>query len=137
MQCLFCGIAKKSIPSHKLFENKHAFAFLDKHPINPGHILVIPKKHRENFQDLDRKSYTELFLVVQRMAKRVEKQLKPKKVGVIIAGWDVPHAHVHVIPMKHYHDITSKSLIEGKRSNPDGKELEKMTKKLAPTTRKG
>ena len=131
MQCVFCRIAKKEIASHKVFENKHTFAFLDKHPINPGHILVIPKKHAKDFQNLDKKTYTELMLTVQRLAKRIEKQLKPEKVGIIIAGWDVPHTHVHVIPMRDYYDITSKSMLQGRRANPGERELRKIAKRLS------
>ena len=56
--------------------------------------------------------------------------MNPKKVGLIVAGWDVNHTHIHIVPMKNYHDITSKSLIEGKRANPSNAVLERVAKKL-------
>lgn len=128
--CAFCQIAEGQITCHKMFENDYCVAFMDKHPINPGHVLVIPKMHIPDFYDLPEKEYTELMLAVKQVAQGMELAVKPKKVGLIVAGFDVLHAHIHVIPMLDYHDITSKSLLEGKRSNPSSEELESMAKKL-------
>ena len=113
-----------------VYEDKQVFAFLDKHPINPGHILVIPKKHVADFYTLDKKNYTTLLLVVQKLSKRVKRTMRPKKVGIIVAGFDVPHAHIHIVPMNRYHDITSKSLMEGKRADPTSTQLAKTAQKL-------
>jgi histidine triad (HIT) family protein len=123
MDCTFCQIIKGDLETQKVFENDACIAFLDKHPINPGHLLVIPKVHKENFYEIDSENYSELFDVVKILAKKLKQIYSPKRVGVVIAGFDVPHAHIHVIPMHNYHDITSKSILEGKRSNPSIEEL--------------
>ncbi len=121
--CIFCELAQGNVSTNKIYEDDYSFAFLDKHPINPGHILVIPKKHVANFYNLEDTDYQGLMVTVKKLSKLVSKTMKPKKVGLIVAGWDVPHAHVHIVPMHDYHDITSKSMMEGKRANPSDDEL--------------
>ncbi len=121
--CIFCKISQGEVSCHKIYEDEATFAFLDRHPINPGHILVIPKKHEPNFYHLDDKNYQALMATVKKLSELVNVKMHPQKVGLIVAGWDVPHAHVHIIPMQDYHDITSKSLMEGKRANPTAEEL--------------
>jgi histidine triad (HIT) family protein len=121
--CIFCKISKGELATYKIYEDEFSFAFLDKHPINPGHILVIPKVHEPDFYKLDELNYQALMSTVKKLAALVNEKIKPIKVGIIAAGWDVPHAHIHVVPMQDYHDITSKSLLEGKRSNPSNEEL--------------
>ena len=129
-ECIFCQLSQGKIKCHKIYEDKNTFAFLDIHPINPGHVLVIPKQHVAEFFDLDDDLYSKLWLVVKRISKIVNKVTKPKKVGVLIAGWDISHVHIHIVPMHDYHDLTSKSLLEGKRANPTDKELAKVAVKL-------
>ena len=114
---------RRRLSTAVVFEHTLTIAFLDKHPINPGHTLVIPKEHQENFYDLDDDSYHALMATVKRLAKIVHRRLQPKKVGLIVAGWDVAHTHVHIVPMREYHDVTSKSLLEGTRANPSDDEL--------------
>lgn len=121
--CIFCKIASGGVPSHKIYEDEKTFAFLDKHPINPGHILVVPKKHEPDFYKLDNENYVALMDIVKNLSRIVDDKMQPKKVGLIIAGWDVPHAHVHIVPMHDYHDITSKKMFEGNRANPSDDEL--------------
>jgi histidine triad (HIT) family protein len=128
--CIFCKIAQGEEKSFKVYEDTYAFAFLDKHPINPGHILVIPKRHARDFYDLDDENYTGLMLAVKKISKKVNEIIEPHKVGLIVAGWDVPHAHIHIVPMHDYNDITSKSMLEGKRANPTEEELSGVAKKL-------
>jgi len=129
-KCGFCDIIGGNGKVHKIYEDKWVLAFLDKHPINPGHVLVIPKKHQANFYNLDEYTYSKVMLAVRNISKKISKKIKPKKVGLIIAGWDVPHTHVHIVPMKSYHDITSKSFLEGKRSSPSELKLSKIAMKL-------
>ena len=101
--------------------NEHAF--LDKNPINPYHLLVIPNVHVPDFDELDDETYTAVMRVAKRMAAILKDVAAPKKVGLVIAGFDVPHAHIHVIPMHDYHDITSRHYIEGTLVRPDDAEL--------------
>jgi len=111
--CIFCKIVKGELPSHKIWEDDNTFALLDIHPINPGHILVISKQHIPDFYNLEDEHYSALMFVVKRLATIINKKLQPEKVGLIVAGWDVPHTHVHVIPMHDYHDISKFILWNG------------------------
>ncbi len=130
MDCIFCKIANNEISAHKIYEDNRVVAFLDKHPINPGHTLVIPKKHEPDLFNVEEEDYFHLMKVVKGLMKIVNNAVNPKKVGLVVAGLDVPHAHVHIIPMHDYHDITSKSLMEGKKANPSDEELADMAEKL-------
>lgn len=130
--CPFCKISKSEIQTHKIYEDNFVFAFLDKHPINPGHILVIPKNHEADFYKLGNEHYSKLMFVVKKLADVVNNYSHPKKVGLIIAGFDVPHTHVHIVPMHDYHDITSKSILEGKRANPSENELARTAEEIKP-----
>jgi histidine triad (HIT) family protein len=129
--CIFCDLSKQVVPSHKVYENDTIYAFLDKHPINPGHVLVVPKVHEPEFYKLNQGMYASLMNAVKLIASRVSDVMKPKKVGLIVAGWDIPHTHVHIVPMREYHDITSKSLLEGKRANPREDELIEIAMRLS------
>ena len=123
-QCIFCDIIQRVENGFIVYENSHAVVLLDKHPINPGHVLVVPKEHVESFYELDEKTFIELMLVVKRMASVLEATYQPRKVGMLAAGFDVAHAHIHVLPMYEYHDLTSRVILEGRRANPTMEELQ-------------
>jgi histidine triad (HIT) family protein len=123
-QCIFCAVIERAAGAFIVYENSHAVVFLDKHPINVGHVLVVPKRHVEAFYELDEESFVGLMLVVKRMASVIGAVYQAKKVGMLAAGFDVAHAHLHVLPMHDYHDITSKTILEGKRANPTEGELQ-------------
>jgi histidine triad (HIT) family protein len=129
-ECIFCQIIAGEVPSHKVYEDEETFAFLDIHPINPGHILVIPKKHEPDFHKLDDESYMAVFSTVKKLSAAVEGKIKPKKVGLMIAGWDVPHVHVHIVPMYDYHDITSKYLLEDTQKEYKEGEAEEIAREI-------
>ncbi len=97
--CIFCKIANGEIPSIKIWENENFFAFLDSHPIKFGHTLLIPKKHIDYVFDLNDDEYTELMLNVKEVAKQLKTKLNSKKIGLIIEGFVVPHAHIHLVPI--------------------------------------
>jgi histidine triad (HIT) family protein len=130
-QCIFCAIIEKAANSFIVYENPHAVVFLDRHPINVGHLLIVPRHHVEAFYALDEKSFIELMLVVKRMASIIEAIYQPKKVGMLAAGFDVAHAHLHILPMYDYHDITSKVILEGKRANPTEADLRMTAERIA------
>ena len=121
--CIFCDIIERVESAFVAYENSQAVVFLDKHPINVGHVLVVPKAHVASFYELDEDSFVGLMLVVRRVASVLEVTYRPRKVGMLAAGFDVAHAHIHVLPMHDYHDITSKAIIEGRRANPSEEEL--------------
>jgi len=128
--CIFCKIVSKEIPAHVVYEDEKVIAFLDRHPINPGHVLVIPRHHEPDFYRLEDSEYLPLMTAVKKIARTIEAGFGPRKVGLIVAGWDVPHTHVHVVPMNDYNDITSKSILEGTRANPTDEELSESSKKF-------
>lgn len=129
--CLFCRLVAGEIPAHRLAETDKAIAFLGLHPIRPGHTLVIPKAHTPNFQDLEEGDYLAVMSLVKKVAKKIELTLKPKRVGLMTIGWDVPHVHVHVVPMHEHGDVTSKVLLEKKGGNPTQAELAELAKQLS------
>ena len=103
MDCLFCKIVSGAIPSHKVYEDEFSFAFLDIDPCSSGHTIVIPKKHFERFTDMDTYDAGNLFESVNTVAKAVEVALgvKGSNIGLNngkVAGQEVPHVHVHIIP---------------------------------------
>lgn len=96
---LFEKIAAGEIPSYKVAESDKYFAFLDINPVHLGHVLVIPRKQTDYIFDLSDEDYTGLMLFAKRVAKAIRKAIPCKKVGVTVIGLDVPHAHVHLVPM--------------------------------------
>ncbi len=94
VECIFCKIAKKEIPANLIYENKDFFAFLDIKPRNPGHTLVIPKKHYRWVWDVEE----EYSQVVNKIAKALKKAMETELVISIVLGEEVEHAHIHLIP---------------------------------------
>lgn len=97
-ESIFTKIIKGEIPSHKVYEDEYTFAFLDIHPVQPGHTLVIPKKQVEFVWDLDDETYQQLMASVKKIASHLRETLAAPYVGVQVMGTDVPHVHVHLIP---------------------------------------
>jgi len=126
--CIFCKFIKGEIPCEKVYESKTALAFLDINPINPGHTLVIPKKHVDYLFDLDDKDYKDLFLEAKKVAKAIKSALGPKRVGVAVEGFGVPHAHIHLVPINKGYEL------DPNRAKPMGKEE---LKKIGEKIRKG
>ena len=97
---IFTKIIKGEIPCHKIYEDEKTIAFLDIHPQTPGHTLVVPKAQVDHIWDLDDEEYGHLMRTVKRVGQRLRQFTDRKRVGVIVAGYGVPHTHVHLIPMK-------------------------------------
>jgi len=101
--CLFCKIIKKEIPITKIYEDKSTLAFLDINPVNPGHTLVIPKKHSRNLFDIEKKDLEELINTVQKISKAIKKGIEADGINIIwnnesSAGQIIFHTHIHIIP---------------------------------------
>lgn len=124
--CIFCKLARKEIPAHTVWESDSMFAFLDLFPIQPGHVLVIPKQHAPDVFQLPESTYLDLMRSARHVAAAVNAAQKPARMGLLVAGWEVPHAHVHVVPMQDIHDLTSKRILEGTRSKADDAELQRI-----------
>ena len=99
MATLFTRIIKGEIPCHKILEDENYLAFLDIRPINPGHTLVIPKKEIDYIFDIDDKQLAGLINFAKKVAGMIRKAVPCKKVGVMVAGLEVPHAHIHLVPI--------------------------------------
>ena len=99
MPSLFTKIIKGEIPCHKILEDENYLAFLDIRPINPGHTLVIPKKEIDYIFDVDDKQLSGLVLFAKKVARMIRKSVPCKKVGIMVAGLEVPHAHIHLVPI--------------------------------------
>ena len=99
MATLFTRIVKGEIPCEKIAEDSRFLAFLDIKPVNPGHVLVIPKKETDYFFDLEDEELSALLVFSKKIAKALKKAVPCIKVGVMVAGLEVPHAHVHLIPI--------------------------------------
>lgn len=127
MASVFTKIIKGELPSHKVYEDDKAIAILDIHPARDGHVMVIPKKEVDHFDDLDQETYVHLMLIVKKIAKRIKKVLHPERVGVLVYGFDVPHVHVHLIPL---YDGKELSLDRDADKEPDHDKLAETAKSL-------
>ncbi|MFH0865146.1 MAG: HIT family protein [Bacteroidota bacterium] len=105
MASIFTRIVCGEIPCYKIAETKNCFAFLDINPLSKGHTLVIPKKETDNLFDLDDDLYSELCLLAKKTAVAIGKTISCKKVGVAVVGLEVPHAHIHLVPINGIYDI--------------------------------
>ena len=105
MPTLFSRIIAGDIPCHKIWEDDRHFAFLDIHPIQPGMTLVIPKKEVEHPFDMDDTSFAALLLAAKRLVPAIQQATGSLRVGLVIEGLEVPHAHVKLIPISKPHDL--------------------------------
>lgn len=105
MSTLFTKIIQGEIPCHKIAENDHFLAFLDIMPLKEGHVLVIPKQEVDYIFDLPADTLGELMKFAQSIAPAIKKACPCKRLGVTVIGLEVPHAHVHLIPMNSMSDV--------------------------------
>lgn len=105
MSSLFTKIVNGEIPCHKVMEDADHLAFLDIRPINPGHTLVIPKKEVDYIFDLDERTLSGLVVFAQKVARKIRKSVECERVGIMVAGLEVPHAHLHLVPIKNVGDL--------------------------------
>ncbi|MFY0673610.1 MAG: HIT family protein [Bacteroidia bacterium] len=105
MASIFSNIIAGQIPSYKVAEDENYLAFLDIFPLKKGHTLVIPKQEVDYIFDLDAAALSGLTLFAQRVAKAIDKTIPCQRVGVAVIGLEVPHAHVHLVPLDGVHDI--------------------------------
>lgn len=99
MATIFTKIINGDIPCYKIAENEHHIAFLDINPIAEGHTLIVPKKEVDYLFDLPDTLLTDTMLFAKKVASALDKSLQPIRTGVIVEGLEVPHAHVHLVPI--------------------------------------
>ena len=102
---IFSKIISGQIPSYKIAENDKFFAFLDIFPLRKGHVLVVPKTETDNFFDLSTEYLSELLVFAQPIAKAIEKSFDCNRCGLSVIGLEVPHAHLHLIPINNANDL--------------------------------
>lgn len=105
MASIFTKIINGEIPSHKIAETEDYLAFLDIFPLAKGHTLVIPKKEVDYIFDLENDTLANLMVFSKKVAKAIEKAIPCERIGVAVIGLEVPHAHVHLVPINNVSDI--------------------------------
>ena len=105
MASLFTRIINGEIPCHKIYEDECYFAFLEIRPINPGHTLVVPKEEVDYLFDVDDDVLGGMMVFAKKIAHAIQKGVECKRIGVMVAGLEVPHAHIHLIPIVEISDL--------------------------------
>lgn len=119
---IFSKIIAGEIPSYKVAENDKFYAFLDINPVNWGHTLVVPKRETDYIFDIDDEELGEMMIFAKRVAKALKKVMPCRKVGVTVLGLEVPHAHIHLVPLQQEGDMDFRHKISG----PDPKRMAKI-----------
>ena len=123
---IFSKIIKGEIPSFKIAENEFFFAFLDINPLVEGHTLVIPKLEVDNFFDIPADYLKEILLFAKPIAKAIEKSFDCNRCGISVIGLEVPHAHMHLVPINKADDLN----FTRKKLNPSQEELKAAQQKI-------
>ncbi|EIJ37822.1 HIT family hydrolase, diadenosine tetraphosphate hydrolase [Galbibacter orientalis DSM 19592] len=121
MATIFTKIINGDIPSYKVAEDENFYAFLDINPNAKGHTLCIPKKETDKIFDLDEETYMGLMSFSRKVAKALEKVIDCKRVGIAVVGLEVPHTHVHLIPLNAMSEMTFQQKV--KLSDEEFKEI--------------
>jgi histidine triad (HIT) family protein len=127
MASIFTKIVNGEIPAYKVAEDENYFAFLDIFPVAKGHTLVIPKKEVDYLFDLEEETYAGLQMFARKVAVALKKAIPCEKVGVLVLGLEVPHAHIHLVPMQNETDLLNFS--DKKKFTPE--EFTEITKLIA------
>nr|WP_282194699.1 HIT family protein [Alistipes ihumii] len=93
------------IPSYKVAEDERFFAFLDINPLTKGHTLVVPKQETDYLFDLDDRTLADMIVFAKRIARKLKEKIECKRVAVVVLGLEVPHAHIHLIPIQDEKDV--------------------------------
>lgn len=126
MASIFTKIINREVPGHIVAENDNYIAFLDINPLVEGHVLVVPKQETDYIFDLEDDVLSGLHLFAKKVAKAIDKSIKCTRVGVAVIGLEVPHVHVHLVPMNSMDDI---NFTKGKL-NPTEEELKVVAEKI-------
>ena len=105
MSSIFSKIVSGDIPAYKVAEDERHLAFLDIFPLAKGHVLVIPKKETDYIFDINLNDYLELWRFAQKVAKGIDKVIVCERIGVAVIGLEVPHTHIHLVPINNVSDI--------------------------------
>jgi histidine triad (HIT) family protein len=123
---IFSKIIAGEIPSYKIAENEKFFAFLDIFPLREGHVLVVPKTEVDNLFDLPKEYLQEMLLFAQPIAKAIEKSFRCNRCGISVIGLEVPHAHMHLVPINSSNDLN----FTQSKSKASDEDLKKVQQKI-------
>lgn len=126
MASIFTKIINGEIPCHKIAENDQFLAFLDVFPLVHGHVLVIPKKEVDYIFDMDDADLAEMIVFAKKVAKAIRVAVPCKRIGIAVIGLEVPHAHIHLVPMNTVGDIN----FTQPKLKPSQDELSKIAEKI-------
>ncbi len=124
---IFTKIIKGEIPAHKVYEDDLTIAFLDIHPIQPGHTLVVPKNPTEQLWDATDEDYRAVMATVKKLALKLKGVMATEHVGIEVVGVDIPHAHVHIVP---FNTVGEFRTIPDMTKEPDHQALSELAKKI-------
>tara|TARA_B100001758_G_C17752454_1_gene275967 strand:+ start:58 stop:450 length:393 start_codon:yes stop_codon:yes gene_type:complete len=126
MSSIFSKIVRGDLPAYKIAEDEYHLAFLDIFPLAKGHVLVIPKEEIDNIFDMSPEKYSLLWMFAQRVAIRIRKVINCERIGVSVIGLEVPHAHIHLVPINTISDIN----FEAEKINFSEGEFEEIAKSI-------
>lgn len=126
MASIFTKIINREIPGHIVAENDDFIAFLDINPLVEGHVLVVPKQETDYIFDLEDDLYLGLQLFAKKVAKAIEKSVDCIRIGVAVIGLEVPHVHIHLVPLNSMNDIN----FTKEKLHPSQEELSKIADKI-------
>lgn len=126
MSTLFSKIINREIPAYIIAEDEHHIAFLDVYPLVMGHVLCVPKQEVDYIFDLPDESLSALHLFSKKVAKAISKVVECKRIGTAVIGLEVPHAHIHLVPLQSVQDIN----FSKPKLNPEKVELIAMAEKI-------
>ena len=131
MASIFSKIVAGEIPSYKIAEDEHFFASLDIHPLMPGHTLVIPKKETDYLFDIDDRELAAMIVFAKKIALALKTAIPCKRIGMAVVGMEVPHAHIHLIPINKETDM----LFSKPKLNPTAEEMKAIAEKISNSLR--
>ena len=105
MASIFSRIIAGEIPSYKVAEDDNYYAFLDINPLTEGHTLVVPKQEIDYIFDLDDRTLAGMMLFAKKVAARIQREIACKRVALVVLGLEIPHAHIHLIPIQDENDV--------------------------------
>lgn len=128
---VFTRIIKGELPAHRIYEDAVTLAILDIRPMTPGHTMVIPKEPIDHLWDLPDELFQHVMAVARRVAERQQAVLAPRRVGMTVEGFGVPHAHVHVFPLSKGLVATTLDFSRRQDQTADDNQLAEMARRLA------
>jgi histidine triad (HIT) family protein len=114
---IFTRIIDGEIPAYKIYEDDRVIAFLDLHPQNEGHTLVVPKVQVDHIWDLNDDDYEYLWKIVKKIGSHIRNVIGSPRVGVVVEGFGVPHTHVHLVPIYHGNDLKKPQNLDAEPNN--------------------